>query len=447
MNVKADYIVTKKFQPKFEFEDNHYHSENFGIKYFQSKGFKAFFAENDIWTKLLIYLFRDELKREQNHKPDLSNINHYLYDDDFFNKNKTKIINRFNYLKNVNLADEIKNNCSNPNAKVIAICQNFDNNQILQILFDLISNLNIKKRGFPDLFVYNDNKSFFCEVKGNSDTLNYVQIKKHEVLLNAGIDVVVFSINKNKNWINKQKKKYFNKSLVRRNNFIDNYDSKIYIAESVYENLIDDGIDDFKKDFVENYGSDSFIAFLNIINSYTLNQKTNSLKSPSKKLITDSIQNGEKIKEQRILKNAKILEDKKKYEKAIEEYSKVNSFKSYKRIIYCYRALKDYEQELNCIYRGINDLDFDKKDKRFFKNRLRRFFKNKSDYFVIKTDMVCPYCGEKIVLNRFRKRNRIKFFTCSNKKCYFYGGVFKGTHDDLFKLKHSTDLDNSKIID
>ena len=431
INIKVEYFVSKKSQPKFKFEDNYYHSEDFAIKYFQSKGYNAFFAENELWIKLLIYLFNDELKREDNHKPSLFSINYYLYDDEFFKETKDKFYKRFNYLKSVNLADEIVKNYHNPDKKVIALCNHLENNQILQILFDLIENLNIKKRGFPDLFVYDNDDAFFCEVKANSDTLNYVQVKKHEILLNAGVNVVIFSLNKRNKWIKKQENKYFNDSLFRKSNFIDNYDSKIYVANKVYSELTDEGICDVKDYFLSNYNLDSFIGFLNIINEFPLDEKINSVKSPSPKLINDSVKKGNKIKELRILKNGKILEDKKKYHEAIEEYSKVDSFKSYKRIIYCYRSLQDYEQELNLIYTGVNSSKFNKDEKRFFKNRLKRFFKNKNNFTEIKTDKICPYCGEEIILNNFKTRNKIKFFTCSNDKCYYYGGVFKGNLKDL----------------
>ena len=89
----------------------------------------------------------------------------------------------------------------------------------------MIQNFNIRKKGFPDLFGYNDEKSFFCEVKGNTDILSNIQVKKHEILLNSGIDVVILSINKNKAWQIEQKKNYFNKSYIRSSNFIDIYNS------------------------------------------------------------------------------------------------------------------------------------------------------------------------------------------------------------------------------
>lgn len=431
--VKADYYIANNFQPKFEFNNNHYSSEKFAIEFFKPQGFNAFFSENGVWTKLLIDLFYKELKRSPNHNPSLSNLYNYLYDDDFFRDNETKIINRFNYLKTVKLVDEIKNNCPKVDSKIITLCSHFENNQILKVLFDLITNLNIKKRGFPDLFVYNDDNAFFCEVKGNSDSLSYVQVKKHEVLLNAGIDIVIFGINKNKSWVKEQEKKYFNKELVRRTNFIDNYDLKIYIADKVYNQLIDYDIENFKQNFIKEYDLDTFIGFLNIIDEFSFDDKINALASPSDELIRISIKKGNKLKQLKILKDAKVLEDKKKYLEAIELYSKVDTFKSYKRIIYCYRSLKDYENELKFIYNGINDSNFSKKDKRFFKNRLRRFFKNKNDYEIIKTNKICPFCGDTIVLNKFKARNNIMFFTCANEKCYWYGGVYEGNYDDFIE--------------
>ena len=369
--VKADYILDN-FQPKFDFDGNNYSSEKFAIENFKLRGYNAFFTENDIWKKLLICLFYKELKRNPNHRPSLSNVNH-RYDDDFFKDNKSKIISRFNYLKGADLAEEIRGRCPKVDYKIIELCNHLKNAQILQVLYDLISNFNVKKRGFPDLFVYNDEKAFFCEVKGNSDSLSYVQVKKHEVLLNAGIDIVIFGINKNRSWVEEQKKKYFNRGLFRRGNFIDSYDSKIYVADKVYSQLIDEGIENFKKDFLKRHDFYAFVGFLNILDDYSFDEKIDAIKAPSQELIDLSAENAKKIKQLKTLKESKILEDKKKYREAIELYSKVDTFKSYKRIIYCYRSLKDYENELKLIYNGINDPRFTKNDKSFFKG-----FVNKS---------------------------------------------------------------------
>lgn len=221
------------------------------------------------------------------------------------------------------------------------------------------------------------------------------------------------------------KGKYFNNRLVRRRNFIDNYEIKMVIANDVYNELKNDGIDEFKKDFVKNYSVDAFIALLNELNNYSYEEQIQFIKSPNSKIIDKSVKDGEKLNEKRILRNAKILEDKKKYLDAINEYSKVNTFDSYKRIIYCYRSLHDYENELKLIYEGINNSNFSKHEKRFFKRRLNRFFKNKNDYEQIPTKYNCPNCGNVIMLNKFHKRNKIKFCTCSNEKCYWFGGIEK----------------------
>ena len=283
--VKAEFIKETKFQPKFKLGNDYYHSESFAKHFYISKGYDAFFAENEVWVKLLFYLFNDELKISSKHRPEISDLYYYLYDDDFFNENEDKFIKRFNYLKHADLETEIKNNFQNPDFKTIAICSHLENNQILYVLFDLIQNLNIRKRGFPDLFVYNSEDAFFCEVKGNSDMLNYVQIKKHEVLLKAGINVVVFGINKPKYWIKEQEKKYFNMALFRRKNLIDNYDSKIYVSDTVYSQLEDYGIVEFKDNFINEYGENAFIGFLNIIEGYSLEEKMDAINSPSEKII------------------------------------------------------------------------------------------------------------------------------------------------------------------
>lgn len=432
--VSAPSQMKNYLQPLFEFNGEYYHTEKFAIEYFKSKGYGAFFCENEVWIKLFVYLLNDELKRTPNHKPDIKNINDYLYDDEFFKDNEKKITERFNNLKNVNLADEMRNNLPEYDYKVIEICNRFENDQILQVLFHLVQNFNARKRGFPDLFVFNEHESFFSEIKAKSDSLSYVQVKKHEVLLKAGIPVVLFAINKRKSWQNRVEDRYFNDAVFRRGNLIDMYDSKIYAANMVYNQLLDENIEEFKKDFLSHHDFDTFLGFLVTIEELPFNQKVKSINSPSEILIEDSIEMGLKLKRLRILKEGRILENKKKYLDAINEYSKVDSFKSYKRIIYCYRALNDYENELNYIYNGINNSNFKKKDIGFFKRRLKRFFKNKNHYTKIKTSKTCPYCGSSVVLNVFKSRNKIKFFTCENEKCYWYGGVYKGNINEIHNL-------------
>ena len=86
-------------------------------------------------------------------------VDDYLYDDEFFKANEKKINERFNYLKTVNLACEIKDILPEYDYKVMEICNRFENEQILQVLYYMIQNFNARKRGFPDLFVFNENIS------------------------------------------------------------------------------------------------------------------------------------------------------------------------------------------------------------------------------------------------------------------------------------------------
>ena len=425
INVTANYIKEKYQPPRFECNGKYLSSEEFAIEYFKSLGFNAFFAENSLWQSLLVCLFAEEMKREPGHFPKLSNIGHYLYDDVYFNENKEKYLKRLDYLKEANLTDELRNYFKKPSNRLIELCNHMDSEKLLNVLYYMIQDYNSRKKGFPDLFVFDDNQSFFCEIKANTDTLSYVQIKKHEVLLDSGIDVVLFTINKNKKWFFEQKEKYFNEGLFRRTNFIDNYDSEIYHANKVYVELENEGIEEFREEFLKNYDIDAFIAFLNIIDEYSFNEKLMTITSFDQTIINESLEKGKVITEKRILKNGKILEDKKKYREAIAEYSKVDNFKAYKRIIICYRKLKDYENELNLIYAGINNPNFNKQEHGSLKRRLKRFFKNKKDYNQIQTDCDCPHCGSAVVLNDFKTRSHIKFYTCLNDNCYWFGGIYK----------------------
>ena len=106
--VSANCHMKNYLQPLFEFNGEYYHTEKFAIEYFKSKGYNAFFCENEVWIKLFVYLLNDELKRNSTHKPDIRNIYDYLYDDEFFKDNEEKIIKRFNHLKNINLTYEMR---------------------------------------------------------------------------------------------------------------------------------------------------------------------------------------------------------------------------------------------------------------------------------------------------------------------------------------------------
>ena len=56
-------INSKYGRPLFLFEGSYYNSEEFAVQYYKSKGYYAFFSENEAWKILLNILFKDVFKR------------------------------------------------------------------------------------------------------------------------------------------------------------------------------------------------------------------------------------------------------------------------------------------------------------------------------------------------------------------------------------------------
>ncbi len=56
-------INSKYGRPLFLFEGSYYNSEEFAVQYYKSKGYYAFFSENEPWKILLNILFKDVFKR------------------------------------------------------------------------------------------------------------------------------------------------------------------------------------------------------------------------------------------------------------------------------------------------------------------------------------------------------------------------------------------------
>ena len=182
-----------KSKQRFLFNGEYYSSEYLAVEYFKSQGYDAFFSENTTWKNLLRVLFKDIFKKFER----LGRKKHYkrnFYDGEFFETYENEIIDRFNYLKTLNLEDEVSRHSMKEWIKyrILKICNIMDDKQILAILYDEIQDYAHNHVGFPDLFVFNEDRFFFCEVKANNDVLKPVQVRKHEVLLNNGIDVCVF---------------------------------------------------------------------------------------------------------------------------------------------------------------------------------------------------------------------------------------------------------------
>lgn len=114
----------------------------------------------------------------------------------------------------------------------------FNNEQISLIFKRLCSDFEFYQRGLPDLIIFNENEFFFVEVKSENDNLSYYQVQWHKYLSEiVKANVVIFSINKNKNQTKNLKNKYLTTPLINRINYIP---SRIKICPKKREINYDD---------------------------------------------------------------------------------------------------------------------------------------------------------------------------------------------------------------
>lgn len=421
--ITVDSKVTRRIKSKqmFLYEGEFYSSEYLAVEYFKGRGYDAFFSENTTWKNMLRLLFKDvfrkfeKLAKKKNYKRN-------FYDDEFFRIHEDEINERFEYLKGADLASIIEQ-CSVKEwikYRILKICSIVEKDKILAILYDIIQDYAHNHIGFPDIFVFNDERYFFCEVKAKSDVLKPVQVKKHEVLLNNGIDVCVFGINKDSSWIGEAQAKYFNEDFFDEENYMEIYDRKIRIANATYDRFKGEGIEDVKAKYFDRYGPDAFIGFLNLMSDQDRITITDEI-------INKSIDEGRRIKNLRYLSKGMYYEERGLYSKAIAEYEHVETFERYARLNECYRRNRDGESQVNLIYHVLNDADdVPSNVKVEFKKIAKRLFRNKKALTTYETDETCPNCGSEVTLTKLHKRNNIAVFTCTNDRCYWYGGVFKG---------------------
>ena len=437
-------INTKSDRPLFPFEGTYYTSEEFAIQYYKSKGYDAFFCENKPWRKLLKTHFKDifkEFKKVCKQKGYRSGY----YDNEHFTACEDKINEKINYLRNINLADEIKKQKikSELKNKILRICELLDTEQILSIMYFMLQDFNKRKRGFPDLFVFNDNEFFFCEVKANTDVLSAYQVRNHEKLLNTGIDVCLFSINKSETFLKEEKWKYFNEDFYDVNDYKEKYDFKIRTAHKIHKELENNNIDKIKTKFLSNYDLCTYMGFLNIMKDYPHDKKLKTIDNIDEIIINQSKKEGIKIKNLYYLSKGSYLEKRGLYSQAIEEYKNAKDYYGYYKLCVCYRKRKDYENEVNLTYYVINNISGIPSDcKLYFKSRAQRFTKNKKRISVYKTANKCPNCGSDEVVVVLNSRDNLKIRICNNGSCYWYGGVYKLNIEDLEEM---TDLEDFNV--
>ena len=420
VNVKSEHRIREKYKTKFLFNGEYYSSEYVAVEYFKSKGYDAFFSENTTWKNLLRVLFKDIFKKFEK----MGKKKHYkknFYDNEFFKAYEYEINERFEYLGRSNLEDEVSRHSINGWIKyrIMKMCHLIEKDKILTILYHIIQDYAHNHVGFPDVFVFNDERYFFCEVKTKTDILRPVQVKRHEVLLNNGFDVCVFGINKQSSWADEEKVKYFNEDFIDEENFIEVYDHRIKIANRTYDRFKEVRIDEIKREFLVNHDLDTFIGFLNVISGKDRIEIDENV-------IDKSLIEAERIRNLRHLSRGMFFEERGFYSRAIEEYNLVETYERFERLNECYRRKRDGESQVNLIYHVLNEENVPYSTKLFFKQTANRLFRNKKSITEYDTDEICPICGSKVKLTKLHKRNNISIFTCSKRGCYWYGGVFKG---------------------
>ena len=428
ITVKSEKHIRSRSKTLFLFNGEYYKSEYVAIEYFKSKGYDAFFSENTTWKNMLQVLFKDifekfeELASRKRYK-------RYFYDDEFFRIYEDEINERFSYLKTINLESEVKRHSMKEWIKyrILKICQYVDKSQILDVLYDMIQDYAHNHVGFPDVFVFNENEYFFCEVKTKTDSFKAVQVRKIEFLLNTGFNVKIFGINKELSWDIEEKAKFFNDDYYDDENVRETYDYKIRKANRTYEKFGDE-IKDLKNDFIEKYGIDTFIGFLNVIsdkNRIVLNDY----------IIDKSKREGLKIRNLRNLSKGYYFEERGLYDKAIDIYNKVDSYEVYERLNNCYLKIRDGENQVNLIYYVINEAEnVPSSVRRNFIKRANNLFKNQRSITIYETDKTCPVCGSRVMLTTLHKRNDISIFTCTKNKCHWYGGIYEGDLNKYEKI-------------
>lgn len=443
LRIDAKINRRMKSKPMFLFEGKYYSSEYLAAEYFKSKGYDAFFSENTTWKNMLKILFKDIFRKFER----LARKKHYkkgFYDNEFFKAYEDEINRRFDYLKTADLTSLIEKHSVNQWIKyrILVICSHIPQGQILSVLYDMIQDYAHNHIGFPDLFVFNDDRFFFCEVKANSDVLKPVQVRKHEVLISNGIDICIFGINKRASWIGEEREKYFNADFLDEENFIEVYDYKKKVANETFDRFKGSHIVDIKNDFMDRYDEDTFIGFLNVI-------------SNEEQIIVDdrimslSIEEGKRIKDLRYLSKGMRFEERGLYSEAIEQYMQVGGFECFERLNECYRRSKDGKSQVNLIYHVLNDAEnVPPEIIRDFKRRANRLFRNRRTITTYATNRTCPSCGNNVKLTTLHKRNRISIFTCTNDGCYWYGGVYEGnlkrySKVDSFEESLSDDVGDS----
>ena len=435
--------IKKNSQPTYLFNNKYYSLDEYATKYYESRGYKVIHTGNYTWTRMLTILFKDIFKKFNK----ISNEKGYrteFYDKEHFNRCKKEIIKRTNALKTTDLKKEIDNS-DEPRynkEKMSKLINEFDNEQILKVLYDLINDFSHKKSGFPELFVYNDEDSFFSVLKPNYDQLTAKEVRKQEIFLKTGIDIQILGINRSKNWKKEEQEKYFNKSFYDNTSFKERYEHSIKNTEKIYKRYERNNLTDVENYFINNYDKFTFLGFLNKNPNPTQNQMT----ILTNEVINEAVLEGNNIRRSYFLSRGYYYEERGLLKEAIKQYRKAADYYGYSKACDCYHKRRQHSREIDLIYNVINDKSkISPKYVVNFKRRANRLDSDKKLVSSYKTKEICPTCGSEMILTVLHDKNNTKYFKCLNGSCYQYGGTYKGNLNHFEKISDVIEYKKEKI--
>ena len=425
-------------------------SEEVGKEYYTNNGYNAEFTENDVWQVLFRLFILKNIKKAYRE----GKIKEYKVsklNEDFINKNEAIISQIFEDLRNSNLNESANKIRDETLKKQIGILtKHLETDQILSILFFMLSDFINNRRGFPDLMVWNEEEIFFAEVKARGDKLSKWQTHTHKALLDAGINIDLFSINKNERRINREFERYEIKESFREENIkkerVTKYDKKVKTALKELEILENNG------NSIEglNDNSDYSIAYLNIlydlnVNSFNRLNKNKVKKERINELLETEI---DEVRQNRLYDEANKLYYEYEYEKAARVFEQfLDHYKiPYYKIYVCYKKMKDYENLFRILFKAIHDEKFTKGKKRSLRYKLNNLLN--SEYMETNsTEYECPNCGNKLVFKQCTTNKDISFYMCEKKNCYWFSGIMKNENKDIQEILDENKYQASPLID
>jgi len=166
------------------------HVENGVLNFFEKHGHQGFFSENYLWNSLFGLIFWDILFEKVKHNPfqrapsDLYINTFFINKQEEFNKRINEILDKDilfsiverRYFEKYGIANSFVSWNNHLFEFVSKVIEKLAPLQLVIILKEMMKNLKSNTRGFPDLFIWDNENYFFIEVKSPNDKLSAQQL-------------------------------------------------------------------------------------------------------------------------------------------------------------------------------------------------------------------------------------------------------------------------------